>query len=335
MGAAIQRIVELHRRRRFDAIFSSGMPFSDHVIAMAAQAILRVPWIADFRDPWAEYVHGPSPASTLAKRLTAWAEAAVVRRATRVVSVNDAMTARFRERYRGVPTRKFITVENGFDPADFEGADHSAARGEFRLLHAGSFYGQRSPATLVAAFQRFVEQTPGSETRARLLFAGRLGEHATRILSSIQGDSVRLLGILPHQIAARATAEADVNVVILPNVPGGDMDSTAKIYECLGSGRPLLALVPANGAAAKLLAGFDGVWRCNPDDVASTAAAIRDLYRHWLMGTVIQREPTAELTALTRRNQTQRLAETLNAITHGRRASAVSRTVFPVGGFQR
>ena len=33
--------VRLHRRFRFDAIFSSGMPFSDHVIALVVHRLLR------------------------------------------------------------------------------------------------------------------------------------------------------------------------------------------------------------------------------------------------------------------------------------------------------
>lgn len=334
IGSAIAQIVRLHQRHRFDAIFSSGMPFSDHMVALAAQTILRLPWIADFRDPWAEYIHAPHATGALRLWLTEWAEAAVVRRAARVVSVNDAMTARFRERYRGIRGDRFVTVENGFDPDDFAGANTFAARSEFRILHAGSLYGMRSPATLLAAFQRFVEQTPGARTRATLNFAGRLGEHAGLIESSAARENVRVHGLLSHSAAAKATAEADVNVVILPNVPGGQLDSTAKIYECLGSRRPLLALVPTSGAAAQLLRGFDGVWQCDSDDVEAAAAAIGEIYRRRLIDDLKPRPSTPALEILTRRSQTQRLADLLNAIAPSRRGVPVpARTV--VGGIQR
>jgi len=335
MGAAIQRIVELNRRHRFDAVISSGMPYSDHVIALAVRQLLRLPWIADFRDPWVEYIHAGTSAGRLERRLTAWTEAAVVRRAARVVSVNDAMTRRFQARYRCVQPSKFVTVENGFDPDDFSGAADTRAHAEFRLLHAGSFYGRRTPATLLAAFRRFVERTPGSASRARLAFAGRVGDHVASIRSAMPGDSIRILGQLSHAAAARATAEADVNVVILPNVPGGELDSTAKIYECLGSGRPLLALVPERGAAAQTLKQFDGVWPCDPDDVESTATAIGDLYRRWLMGTLTPRPATAALASITRREQTRRLAGLLDAITESRRACLAARSDRSLGGHVR
>lgn len=318
MGAALRQITRLHRQHRFDAIFSSGMPFSDHIIALFAQSMLRIPWIADFRDPWAEYIHGPASQSGLERTLTLWMESAVVHRVARVVSVNDAMTTRFRERYPRIRSDRFVTVENGFDPDDFASTDSTVARSEFRVLHAGSFYGKRTPATLIAAFQRFVDRTPGARQRATLVFAGRLGEHAD-LIDSLALHSIHSLGQLSHAAAARATTEADVNAVILPNVPGGQLDSTAKIYECLGSRRPLLALVPSRGAAAQLLRGFDGVWQCDPDDIEAAALALGEMYRRRLVDNLRPRPNTPALETITRRAQTRRLADLLHAIAPSRR----------------
>lgn len=318
MGAALRRITRLHRQHRFDAIFSSGMPFSDHIIALIAQSILRIPWMADFRDPWAEYIHGSASPTSHEQTWTRWMESAVVHRAAQVVSVNDAMTDRFRERYPRVRADRFATVENGFDADDFAEADATVARREFRILHAGSFYGRRTPAPLIAAFERFVNRTPGARGRATLVFAGRLGEHAG-LIESLASQGIHALGQLSHAEAARATAEADVNVVILPNVPGGQLDSTAKIYECLGSRRPLLALVPSHGAAAQLLRGFDGVWQCDPDDIEAAALAIGDMYCRRLVDNLCPRQNTQALQNITRRSQTRRLADLLTAIAPSRR----------------
>ncbi len=59
IGAAVRAALKLHRRYRFNAIYSSGMPFSDHLVALVLRKILCIPWIAEFRDPWVEYIHGP------------------------------------------------------------------------------------------------------------------------------------------------------------------------------------------------------------------------------------------------------------------------------------
>jgi len=41
-------------RHRFDLIVSSGAPFSSHVVAQFLQRLCRLPWVADFSDPFAD-----------------------------------------------------------------------------------------------------------------------------------------------------------------------------------------------------------------------------------------------------------------------------------------
>jgi glycosyltransferase involved in cell wall biosynthesis len=312
IASLVKQALRLHRRHRFDAIFSSGMPFSDHLAALAIQAILRKPWIADFRDPWVEYIHWKQWRSAWGGRLTRWAESIVVQRAARVIAVNEQMTSRFAERYDELPGDRFVTIENGYDPADFEGADYQPNGERFRLLHAGSLYDTRRPDTLIEAFQCFIAQTPGSAKRVQLDFAGRVGSHQERISSASRELPVRHVGFLPHATALHAMARADVNVILLPNIAGSEGDTTAKLYECLGSGRPILAIVPPNGAAARVLNGHDDVFVCHPDDREGIADAIRSLYTRWLDGRLSNQRSAKVLSTVTRRWQTQRLAYCLD-----------------------
>ena len=321
---AVRLALALHRQYRFDAIFSSGMPFSDHVIALLLQALVRRPWLADFRDPWVEYIHWQQWYSDWGGRLTRASEAAVVRRASSVISVNDHMTRRFRSRYPGAPSGKFVTIENGFDPADFPAPSPAEPHAQFRLVYAGSLYQTRSPQTVLEAFERFRSETPGSRERARFDFAGRAGSYVEEIANWSNDGAVRYLGMLPHAAALREITAADVNVIILPNVPGSENDTTAKIYECLGSGRPILAAVPPDGAAAAVLRRHDGVWLCDPDDVESIARAMGETYRRWVTGTLAASRSTDSLRTATREYQTKQLAACLDAAVSHRRHAAVA-----------
>lgn len=314
---AIRMAVALHRRHSFDAIFSSGMPFSDHLIALHVQARLRRPWVADFRDPWVEYVHWPQWTTRFGAGLTRLAEAAVIGRAAAVVSVNDHMTRRFAERYgRWAP--KFVTIENGFDPSDFPEVS-PAPRREFQLLYAGSLYGQRGPDAVLAAFRRFVDRTPGSASHARFDFLGRVGPFADRFDRAEDAGRVRHLGMKPHREAMEAMAGASANVVLLPRTAGGEGDSTAKIYECIGIGRPILAVVPSGGEAARLLEGLAGAHVCDPDDVEAISRGIGVLYTRWLAGADRVEHAPERLMTMTRQFQAGCLAGVLNRAV-GRRA---------------
>jgi glycosyltransferase involved in cell wall biosynthesis len=223
------------------------------------------------------------------------------------------MTKRFVARYSDLPSRKFVTIENGFDAPDFPQERNGDRRRHFRLLYAGSLYGARSPRSVLEAFRRFLDEVPGSRSHARFDFAGRLGAHADELARWGNGGGVRYVGLLSQAAALRAIASADVNVIILPNVPGSENDTTTKTYECLGSGRAVLAAVPLNGAAADVLRRFDGVWLCDPDDVEGISRAMAQLYRRWLAGTMRVHRPPGSLREFTREHQARQLAACLEA----------------------
>ena len=271
----------LHRRYRFDAIFSSGMPFSDHLIGLAVSRALRVPWIADFRDPWVEYIHWKQWTGRWGAKATLRAERAVIKNATRVVGVNDHITARFKIRYPKLEKRKFVTVENGFDPADFNVASPRQRNTRFTMHYAGSLYGARSPENLIRAFERFCERCDQGRDQAELIFVGRVGPFLDRIQSGSQ-ENVRYAGMLNHLATCRAMRQADVNVVLLPKVAGSQNDSSAKVYECLGSGRPVFAAVPLNGSAAQILHDRPHVYLHDPEDINGMSASIEHLFDRWL-----------------------------------------------------
>jgi len=308
---------KLHRTHRFDAVFSSGMPFSDHLIGLAVRRALRIPWLADFRDPWVEYIHWKQWTSRWGRSATRRAERAVVSAAARVISVNDHMTERFRSRYAQESPDKFITIPNGFDPADFRAVasanDTVAPNRRFTLLYAGSLYQTRSPDKLIDAFCAFLDSTPEAAEFATLEFVGRPGPHIDSLLRR-RPDAIHYRGLLPHAATCRAMANASVNVVLLPNLPGSEKDTTAKIYECLGGGRPILAAVPLNGAAAGVLREFDGVSLCDPDDAQAIETAIATLYGRWRVSDARLHRSESAMEPHTRRAQARLLAAQLDEI---------------------
>lgn len=318
LPAAVSLARRLNRAHHFDAVFSTGMPFSDHLIGLVVSSLLHRPWIADFRDPWVEYIHWQQWEGGAGRRLTGWAESAVVARAAGVVSVNAHMTRRFRDRYPR-HADKFLTIENGYDPDDFAGIERPSPNRRFRILHAGSLYETRSPMAVIEAWRQFVRETPGSVDHARLEFAGRVGSFAGDMSKPEDQGTIQYVGMLPHREALAAMVEADANLIILPNLPGSESDTTAKMYECIGSGRAILATVPEDGAAARELHRHTGVWRVAPDDVEGICRAMGEMYRRWLSGSLTPQRDAALLASVTRRRQAGKLADALEAVVHRRK----------------
>lgn len=330
LAAARRLAIDLHRRYRFSAIFSSGMPFSDHLIALAIQDAIRRPWIADFRDPWIDYVHWAQFNSCGGRLVARVCERAIVARADRVVSIGPRMNERFRSRYPARLRGKFRIIRNGFDPGDFakshtttHARDRTPRHGDrFRLVYLGSLYGRRNPATLIHAFQKFLNAHPHAESAARLEFAGRTGPHAELISRACNGRTILHHGLLPHRAAIDLMADADALVVLQPDQPGTDIDVSAKIYEYLGANRAILAAIPNEGDAADLLRGFDGVWQAPLEDVESLAERIATIFRRWHDGTLRPERSEAALRPLTRRYQAGQLAALIDECRARRRRPA-------------
>jgi glycosyltransferase involved in cell wall biosynthesis len=160
---------------RPDVVYSSGPPFSAHIAAAALARLLRVPWVADFRDPWAR---APWRDDRFAFERKAWAvlERFVVRHADAVVFVTDTNRRDFAREY-GPAAARFSLVPNGCDLRDFDGLARRSPpdRERFVMLHAGSLYGARNPAALFRALVSAIAKGRIDGSSFRLRFIGRVG----------------------------------------------------------------------------------------------------------------------------------------------------------------
>ena len=86
--AALVGALRMIRRHRPQVIFSSGPPFSAHVVAWLASRQCRLPWVADFRDEFTANPHAEGRVGRV-QRLSATLERRAVGDATRVVTVAD------------------------------------------------------------------------------------------------------------------------------------------------------------------------------------------------------------------------------------------------------
>ena len=122
---ALAQALRLIREEGAAAIFSSGDPVVNHLVAGEAARRSGHPWLADFRDEWAvnpEFIRSVSQRA----RANRW-ERDILNKADRVVSVT-APVVEMLARKGGGPAEKYSLIPNGYDGADLSTLPPAPAR---------------------------------------------------------------------------------------------------------------------------------------------------------------------------------------------------------------
>jgi glycosyltransferase involved in cell wall biosynthesis len=261
------------RGRTFDCLYSSGPPWTCHLVGLALHALLRKPWIAEFRDPWAanpwHYRQRPWPLGGVEARL----EQRVLASAAAIVARTPEAAALLAERSGRLHDRRFTTIPGAYDADEIDAARRLARKrtGPFVLTHAGRFYGPRSPVPLLTAVARLAE-IPELAQRLELRM---VGEHDARLQALAErlgiASVLRQVGLASHLHTVQHILESDLAVVVQPAT---GVQVPSKVYEYLGCGVPILALT-GEGATARLIREARAGVVVPPDDVEAIAAAVR------------------------------------------------------------
>jgi glycosyltransferase involved in cell wall biosynthesis len=127
-------------------------------------------------------------------------------------------------------------------------------------------------------------------------------------------DIIRVVGVVSHRQAIVAQRNASILLVIIGKGEGRAI-LTGKIFEYLGAGRPILALVPHDGEAADLIRKTNTGVIIDPDDTNAIARALRDSYNEWRAGNISYSPRNNKINRYSRLEQARQLGDLFEQIT--------------------
>ena len=238
-----------------DLIFASGPPFTALLVAQRLSARLRVPWVAELRDRWAD-----DPYDEIVPwraRLNQWLERRVLRSAVALVTVTEPWAEFYRAKYQ----KPLATIYNGYDPLDFPDATATEtpfANPNLVIGYTGGIYpGRRDPTPLFDALHLL-----GSRAhRIRVVFCGTDPAHVLPLAERAGVRSlVEVRPSVPYKESLEFQRNADVLLLMQWNDPREQGNCPGKFFEYMASLRPVLVLGLEDGVPATIVrqrsAGF-------------------------------------------------------------------------------
>jgi glycosyltransferase involved in cell wall biosynthesis len=278
---ALPIAIRLVRREKIDVVLTTSPPPSLHLLGAAVKRTTGAAWVADLRDPLTSHPHRRGYESQLARLKEASVGGVgrlVASQADAIVAASEAIA----EEARALePKGKVVTIANGCDFDDFAGLEHHTS-GRLRITHTGHFHGKRDPKPFLQALAEsglddVVVRFAGDFRAADREYAESLG----------LGERVELLGDVSRRRSLELQRDSEALLLLIPESGGrGRGVLTGKIYEYLAAERPILAVVPPDGAAARLVGDTGSGTVVPPDDVEAMREALLDLHRRWREGSL-------------------------------------------------
>lgn len=320
-----------------DVVFASLVPYDVAAAAPHVARRLGKPWIADLQDPWALDEMWPYP--TGAHRLF---DGRRMRRclssAAAIVMNTPEAALRVRRSFPELADR-VVSIPNGYDATDFEGAVPTRNDDRFRIVHTGYLYTDqgyrfrrmrplrrvlggaqpvdmltRSHVYLLRALEELSSTNPALTAAVEVVLAGVLTERDRKIAEESH-IPVRLTGYVSHAEAVELMRAADLLFLPMHDLPVGMRAGLVpgKTYEYLASERPILAAVP-DGDARDLLEEAGSAVLARPTDYREMARLIGVEVERWQAGRPAQAPRPDVLRRYERRELTRQLAEVIDSV---------------------
>jgi glycosyltransferase involved in cell wall biosynthesis len=144
-----------------------------------------------------------------------------------------------------------FVIPNGFDENDF--CNSSPASGDcFTITYTGTMSDEYPISSFIEAVEYFLKYNPTNKVKINII--GHLSNrNESRLLNSSIREMVKIRGYVSHREAIRIMLEASALLLIIPDVNQNQGILTGKLFEYLGTKRPVLCFGPEDGDAASII----------------------------------------------------------------------------------
>jgi len=247
---AFKKAVEIIKKENIKFVITTSPPHSTQLIGFKLQNMLDVKWIADLRDPWTDiYYYKLLGHSFLSKSRDRHLEKKVLINADKIITVSDYLKHMFSQKDPEINPSKIHVIPNGYDNADFVNISKERNK-EFTICYTGTMSDIFEPAVLFQALKQLLIKNP--DFKIKLQIVGQLSDTIKNEIMEI-GLNAEFIPTVPHNQVNKYQVNADLLLLVIPNVKDSIGILTGKLFEYLASGNNILCIGPESSDTARII----------------------------------------------------------------------------------
>ncbi|MCP5002572.1 MAG: glycosyltransferase family 4 protein [Planctomycetes bacterium] len=268
---ALKSASELLSEERVDVIVSTSPSVMSHIIARKLKKKYKIPWVADLRDPWShQYAYRKIRILKFFQRRL---EIKTLLDADALVSVTKPYLDEIKTLHKN---SKMFFITNGYDAGDFPDIP-TKLTDKFTITYTGILYnGERDPSVLFEAVSQLMDENKINRELIEIrLYTPYLDWLVDEIRKHNLEGIVTLCGMIPRDEVLIRQRESQLLLLIRYRDKFERGDCPAKIFEYLGSKRPIIAVGGFGGIVKDLLE------RTNAGKFAGNVNELKDILNEY------------------------------------------------------
>ena len=270
------------QNKEIDLIFSSAPPFSNHLVAQELSKTANLPFVLDYRDLFTGN-HFDAGESDSRVRKKQELEKGWLNLSSGVIALDD-YAADCIGKISGEEALNLKVIPHGYDPEDFlkNGISNLQYRkGKMNWLYSGLFYESNQPDVFLKAIYTLCEKNPDFKNKIHLHFQGGLDLRIKKLIKELNLEgSVSDYGYLPHDVSVANLLKADILWMISNFSENLQQIKTGKLFEYIGTKKPVLGLVHT-GEASALLNEYKIGYHTPPNVIRDVTEKIEEIFLLW------------------------------------------------------
>lgn len=307
---SVKFLEEYLKKNPVDVIISTGTPHSMHLIALDLSKKLKLPWIADFRDPWSELDMLKSY-HILPFRMKKYKSLEKEVISTANISLTTSQV--WAEDFERLGARRAEVITNGYDETDFN--QQVTPYTEFVISHFGLLNHLRNPESLWHALEELCVENVDFAKDLRLHLGGTIDPAN---LDAINGhknlrEKLVVFPYLSHEEVVKEYLKSTVLLLLLFNSESGKGNIPGKLFEYLASKKSILAFGPKGGDSQRIISesnvGTFHSYNANKSEIKKELLKSYKKFRHGITNEAV------DVDSYSRSNLTKKLSNLLNELT--------------------